>query len=276
MKKIMALFVSVSCIIMSLSFCTVNKTYAEAVEETTEEETTVAPTGYPDEEVQKEYLFWDGSLYTYDVYYLTELPEDAIEIGEIGTVDDINYPDEDLEASHLVAGLRVYKDASRDYLYVESNEGYGRFSVCDDAETIPREHLLCTEDFEWGMSAPLFNEMPISSLTLKNQGVIYGKKMNLTLLFSEDGLWCISGTYDRNTSDIVSEIEKDGLYTVHETAYGENYTDWTFIYVGGEDSSDSLLCEGSRIEVREYPDGSGQFKLMLEDAEEESSSGAEE
>ena len=97
-------------------------------------EETVMPTGYSDGELQKEYVFWDGNLYTYDALFVKILPEDAYKIGEITKEDSINYPDENLEASHINIGVEVYAEKSSQYLYVKtSSDGYERFSITNDA-----------------------------------------------------------------------------------------------------------------------------------------------
>ena len=46
------------------------------------------------------------------------MPEDAYQIGEIAKEDNINYPDENLEASHIDVGVEVYSDTR--YLYIKA------------------------------------------------------------------------------------------------------------------------------------------------------------
>lgn len=99
-------------------------------------EETVMPTGYPDGTLQKEYIFWNGKLYTYDTIFVKDLPEDVYKVGEITKEDTINYPDEDLEASHVNIGVAVYAEKSGQYLYVKTSAtGYERFSISNDANS---------------------------------------------------------------------------------------------------------------------------------------------
>ena len=88
--------------------------------------------GYPDGELQWTYIFWEGNLYSNDAIFVKTLPEDAYQIGEIAKEDNINYPDENLEASHIDVGVEVYSDTR--YLYIKAGtDSYRRFSISTDA-----------------------------------------------------------------------------------------------------------------------------------------------
>ena len=51
---------------------------------------------------------------------------------EIAKEDNINYPDENLEASHIDVGVEVYSDTR--YLYIKAGtDSYRRFSISTDA-----------------------------------------------------------------------------------------------------------------------------------------------
>ena len=126
MKGIFITFLSIFYILCSI--LGINKTSY------TNSEETVMPTGYPDGELQKQYIFWGGNLYTSDVFFAKDLPEDAYKIGEITKENSINYPNENLEASHINIGVEVYAEESKRYLYVKtSSDGYNRFSITKDA-----------------------------------------------------------------------------------------------------------------------------------------------
>ena len=126
MKNIFVALLGILSILFSMAYTL--PSYTPSNEE------TVMPTGYPDGELQKEYIFWNGNLYTYDVVLVKNLPEDAYKIGEVVKEDTINYPDENLEASHIEVGVAVYAEKSGQYLYVEkSDNGYERFSISNDA-----------------------------------------------------------------------------------------------------------------------------------------------
>ena len=87
--------------------------------------TAVMPTGYPEEEVQRECVFLDGRLYVYTGNYLSEAPQDVREIGMIEQVDNQNYPTKDWAASQLELGMKIWKGQSDEVIYIEV--GSGRF-----------------------------------------------------------------------------------------------------------------------------------------------------
>ena len=69
--------------------------------------------------------------------------------------------------------------------------------------TFPIEGVL------WGMEAPQLSGMNISTLTLQDLYNIYGNDMEVTLHFSEDGLWCLEGKYELGETDVVTEIQNE-------------------------------------------------------------------
>ena len=68
------------------------------------------------------------------------------------------------------------------------------------------------EGLLWGMEAPQLSGMNISTLTLQDLYNIYGNDMEVTLHFSEDGLWCLEGKYELGETDVVTEIQNEGWY----------------------------------------------------------------
>ena len=112
MNNILILIMSILYMLFAIGY----NTTTPSASNTTSDEEVVTPTGYPTGELQKEYVFWNGKLYTYDVIYIKSLPEGANEIGEVEKIDNVNYPDENLEATHLPVGTAVYADDT--YLYV--------------------------------------------------------------------------------------------------------------------------------------------------------------
>ena len=93
MKNIFVALLGILSILFSMAYTL--PSYTPSNEE------TVMPTGYPDGELQKEYIFWNGNLYTYDVVLVKNLPEDAYKIGEVVKEDTINYPDENLDLVNI-------------------------------------------------------------------------------------------------------------------------------------------------------------------------------
>lgn len=126
MKSIWIAFLSVMYMLGSI-LC-IN----QSPDTTSNEEVSIQPTGYPDGELQWTYIFWEGNLYSNDAIFVKTLPEDAYQIGEIEKEDNINYPDENLEASHIDVGVEVYSDTR--YLYIKAGtDSYRRFSISTDA-----------------------------------------------------------------------------------------------------------------------------------------------
>ena len=67
------------------------------------------------------------------------------------------------------------------------------------------------------MEAPQLSGMNISTLTLQDLYNIYGNDMEVTLHFSEDGLWCLEGKYELGETDVVTEIQtKVGMEKVSQ------------------------------------------------------------
>lgn len=87
------------------------------------------PTGYPSGEVQWEFVFYGSTLYVYSDEYLTQLPEDAQEVGAVVSVDNLNLPDTEFEASRLEVGTKIYTRSTSGELIVANGEGrYERFA----------------------------------------------------------------------------------------------------------------------------------------------------
>lgn len=110
--------------------------------------------------------------------------------------------------------------------------------------TFPIEGLL------WGMEAPQLSGMNISTLTLQDLYNIYGNDMEVTLHFSEDGLWCLEGKYELGETDVVTEIQNEGWYGEGQSVETPDYTAWYFEYytgsfVSGQSVFRSELCRSS-------------------------------
>lgn len=127
-----------------------------------------------------------------------------------------------------------------------------------------KEIMIPIPGLSWGMQSPEFNGMNISALTLQDSYVIYGSEMQVTLLFSQDGLWCIEGTYNLNETDVATEIQNSGIYGEGQFTESSDYKLWCFETRKEALSGEKTLYEINRVEVYEYLNGTGQFKLMLE------------
>ena len=81
---------------------------AETPAGTPSEETFMIPTGFPYQGKVYEFcLFHDGVLYIGEKYR-SSLPEEAVMIGQIQSMDNDAIPDEELESSQLPVGMKVY------------------------------------------------------------------------------------------------------------------------------------------------------------------------
>ena len=120
------------------------------------------------------------------------------------------------------------------------------------------------EGLLWGMEAPQLSGMNISTLTLQDLYNIYGNDMEVTLHFSEDGLWCLEGKYELGETDVVTEIQNEGWYGEGQSVETSDYTAWYFETIQEVSYQDKAFSEVNCAEVREYPDGTGQLILTLE------------
>ena len=93
---------------------------------------------------------------------------------------------------------------------------------------------------------------------------IYGNDMEVTLHFSEDGLWCLEGKYELGETDVVTEIQNEGWYGEGQSVETPDYTAWYFETIQEVSYQDKAFSEVNCAEVREYPDGTGQLILTLE------------
>ena len=94
------------------------------------------------------------------------------------------------------------------------------------------------------------------------EGLLWG--MEVTLHFSEDGLWCLEGKYELGETDVVTEIQNEGWYGDGQSVETPDYTAWYFETIQEVSYQDKAFSEVNCAEVREYPDGTGQLILTLE------------
>ena len=148
-----------------------------------------------------------------------------------------------------------YQYGSQEELsYVQIGENNGELGK----GAFPIEGLL------WGMEAPQLSGMNISTLTLQDLYNIYGNDMEVTLHFSEDGLWCLEGKYELGETDVVTEIQNEGWYGEGQSVETPDYTALYFEIIQEVSYQDKAFSEVNCAEVREYPDGTGQLILTLE------------
>lgn len=88
-------------------------------------------------------------------------------------------------------------------------------------------------------------------------------------------MWCIEGTYNLNETNVAIEIQNSGVYGEGQFAESSNYKLWYFENRMETSDGEKKLYEINRVEVYEYLNGTGQFKLMLEKIPIEETGGEE-
>ena len=84
------------------------------------------PTGHPSGKVQREYVFCNGSRYVFSLSAAAStVPDRAVFLGEISKVDNDALPDEEIEASNLNLGDKVY--AVDEKIVIEQDTGLSWF-----------------------------------------------------------------------------------------------------------------------------------------------------
>ena len=81
------------------------------------------PTGYPTGELQRTFLYHEGTVYVSMGLVAKEGAGDIHQIGNVRKIDNISMPDEEMEASHLEVGQKVWQGDSAELLFVEAKEG---------------------------------------------------------------------------------------------------------------------------------------------------------
>lgn len=98
--------------------------------------TTPALTGYPDGQVQRMFVFVNGTLYvSADEAPRSDLPAGFVEIGQVSVNDVHNVPAEELHAAHIEVGSAVYAADGEDAVYVAETSGkFRKYVICTNGE----------------------------------------------------------------------------------------------------------------------------------------------
>ena len=157
MKK---LFIVLMVMVSVLTFvaCAKKKSNAGSVETTPVETTTekvseiettvgenettnsiIVPTGFPSGEVQREFLFYNGTLYVYGYEYYIDVNEEEISnkwdgykyVGKVEKTSDTKTPNEEFEAAHLNIGASIYANAADDSKIIVFDKEVKMFEVVD-------------------------------------------------------------------------------------------------------------------------------------------------
>ena len=140
MKKLIALFLILTCV-LGLAACDSNETdYAETAENRTDVSST--PTGVPSGEVQQPQIMYTGLVYSYfatgfdeplpDGYSCAGMVEEVVENGHT--------PESECQGASVEWGQEIYAlPGVHDTIYVKYENGYARFSLKKENE--PQEEL---------------------------------------------------------------------------------------------------------------------------------------
>ena len=141
--SIIAIFVLLLLSLTLLSSCVNEDSQNKINNETTEPVVTLneekPATGFPSGQLQEEYIFYDGVVWTYDMYNtaeqkLKELPKDFAFIGQTLLEDPYVMPSEDFHTAHIEPGKDVYISPEGDAIYIELKR-------CEYRKFIPAETI---------------------------------------------------------------------------------------------------------------------------------------
>ncbi|SEG41465.1 Signal transducer regulating beta-lactamase production, contains metallopeptidase domain [Eubacterium ruminantium] len=84
---------------------------------TTEQNTGETPTGYATGMLQEEFIYVDGLLYVSSnkIVNADKIHDEIIYKGQIAKEDSYNYPDEELESTHVPVGTNIYRAGNKIY-----------------------------------------------------------------------------------------------------------------------------------------------------------------
>ncbi len=98
------------------------------------EDDTEESTGYESGTIQRQTVMVNGNLYVYDDEgQVSEIPDSYELYGEIAEENNDEYPSEELHASRISAGQKVYVNSDNDeYIYVQNASGNYEKYVIDE------------------------------------------------------------------------------------------------------------------------------------------------
>lgn len=128
MKKLIALFLALTCVLVLVG-CGRNEADPAEIPEAGTEETT--PTGFPTGEVQQPQIMYNGLLYYYCATGFDEpLPTGYECAGMVEVVDNENVPQSECQGAQVAWGQEIYAlPGVHDTIYLKYETGYARFSL---------------------------------------------------------------------------------------------------------------------------------------------------
>ena len=118
------------------------------------ESSTITPTGYSSEEVQRLSLFYDGSLYLYNATGFDLPKEESWEVlGQVASVNNLEFPTEDFCGTHLNVGQEIYWEPSEPQkLYVKYDSGFALFESAVNNKESAEDASVAAKDLKAGSS----------------------------------------------------------------------------------------------------------------------------
>jgi hypothetical protein len=189
---------------------------------------TLTPTGYASEEVQRISVFYDGSLYLYNATGFDLPKEDDWELlGQVVSVNDLEWPSVDFVGTHLNIGQEIYwKPSEPQKLYVKYDNGFALFEAEETKKEKRTEYL---DHVTAGIKLWTSDSLELKLTNVSNETISYGESFTMEVL--HDGIWeklpVLSEEYGFN--DILYEL-KPGEYRFIDIdfawLYGELREGW--------------------------------------------------
>ena len=150
------------------------------------ESSTLAPTVYASEEVQRISVFYDGSLYLYSATGFDLPKEDDWELlGQVVSVNDLECPSEDFAGTHLNIGQEIYWEPSEPQkLYVKYDNGFALFEA---EETKKEESTEYLDYVTVGIKLWTSDSLELKLTNVSNETISYGESFTMEVL--HDGIW---------------------------------------------------------------------------------------
>lgn len=200
----------------------------QTAHKTIPESSTLTPTGYASEEVQRISVFYDDSLYLYNATGFDLPKEEGWEfLGQVVSVNNQEWPSEDFVGTHLNVGQEIYWEPSKPQtLYVKYNNGFALFEAEETKKEESTEYLDCvTAEIKLWTSDSL--ELKLTNVS--NETISYGEAFTMEVL--HDGIWeklpVLSEDYGFN--DVLYELSP-GEYRFIDIdfawLYGELHEGW--------------------------------------------------
>lgn len=232
------------------------------------EDAALTPTGYPSGEEQQTTVYYNGTRYWYTAQGFDQPLEDGFEkVGEVGRVDNQEYPEEEFGGTRLDGGQEIYasrEDVSK--IYVKYDSGYAVFERQDAAT----ENVITNEDTETGSKslppitadAHLINPASASFSMERTECDIVafadlnhdGKPERVVFGLEE---YAESGGMECGALKVLNGMDENAPVLWSED-YGTVHSGWNMLYLYREDGRDYLVRYSPYMNT-----GLGEFQLHI-------------